>query len=537
MNIEWSRRMLGYLHQQGVRDIVLCPGARNSPLVVVLAKTVGFNIHSFFEERSASFYALGIARRTGQPVAVVTTSGTAACELMPCAAEAYHTGIPLIFLTADRPRRLRGSGAPQAIDQAGLFTRFTGAEFDLENGETFSLESWNRRSPVHVNICFDEPLIDEPIENWEMPMRPAQASFSGQSGFSSSAGSEWAALRLTKFMRTNQSRSGSLVVIVGSLESDVERNAVCRFLLRLATPVYLEATSGLRERTELRDFALVSGDKILSWSLRKGLITSVLRIGGIPTARIWRDLDERDSATEVMSLSPLPFPGIGRGEFVCGEIEPTLEAVTIRKNTAHQAAAIFMKDRSVADSLEKIIEEEVNSEPTQFRMLSKIIPDGSFVYVGNSLPIREWDLAASRGRSYCIDANRGVNGIDGQVTSFLGLARDDIENWAVIGDLTAMYDLVAPWALQSRSDLTVRIVVINNGGGQIFSRLFKAELFLNRHSINFEHWAKLWGFGYRKWNSVPESLESDMGKLEIIELVPDEPSSHKFWSRYDDLWS
>lgn len=535
MNISWSREILQALHRDGVRDIVYCPGARNSPLVAVLAQTRGFDLHSFFEERSGAFFALGIARRTGQPVAIVTTSGTAACELLPAAAEAFHTGVPVIFVTADRPKRLRGTGAPQAIDQAGLFAKFAGREFDLESGEMFSFDGWNRRSPVHLNVCFDEPLLDEPVETSDLGFKAAHGSFAGRSGFPVSTGTEWALLRMTKFIR--QGAAGTLVTIVGTLESEAERESVAKFLVRLGSPVYLEGTSGLRERPELRELSLRSGDQLLSWALQRGLVGRILRIGGVPTVRMWRDLDEPDSAIEVLSLSPLPFAGLSRGELVCAEVSPVLDALDVHAEPGSLAGALYMKDRSNEEGLATILRGEAFSEPALMRALSEVIPDSSMVYLGNSLPIREWDLAASRKSAFCVEANRGVNGIDGQIASFLGLARANVENWAIIGDLTALYDLVAPWALSSRRDLDrVRIVVINNGGGRIFSRLFNPGVFENRHLLSFEGWAKMWNIPYQKWTSVPENYDSKEN-VEIIELVPDDVSTEQFWRRFDELWA
>src|SRR4051812_46252224 len=124
MNVAWSRKILESLYANGVRDVVFCAGARNSPLVMGLEKAKGLQTYSYFEERSAGFFALGLARRTNRPVAVVTTSGTAAANLLPAVIEAFHVGVPLIAVTADRPKRLRGTGAPQAIDQLGLYAKF-----------------------------------------------------------------------------------------------------------------------------------------------------------------------------------------------------------------------------------------------------------------------------------------------------------------------------------------------------------------------------------------------------------------------------
>lgn len=538
MNIGWSRDLLRQFYQEGVRDIVFCAGARNSPFVAVLEKANGFQTHSFFEERSAAFFALGCARRTGCPVAVITTSGTAAAELLPASVEAFHTGVPLILVTADRPRRLRGTGAPQAIDQTGLFAKFVSLEFDLEQGETFSLAGWNRRAPVHLNICFDEPLIDEPVEPLTLTSMPTPVSFLGRSSFAVSAGSEWAALRLARFLKVG----GPLLVMVGTLETEEERAAVASLCLRLNAPVYLESTSGLRERADLQGLALRSGDRVLNWGLRKNLFWRTLRIGGVPTARIWRDLENPASTIEVFSLTAIPFAGLSRGEMVCAEIGPSLTLVSrdleLRGGVLHagdEATRLLDKDREAEAELLRLYQEEPTAEPALVRALSRAVPEGARVYLGNSLPIREWDLAAAHDRAFVVQANRGVNGIDGQISTFLGLCGNGVakgdENWAIIGDLTALYDLAAPWAITHCPEAVIRLVIINNGGGRIFSRLFQSPLFENRHGIGFEAWARMWNLGYHRWTSVPEDFVGDT--TEVIEVVPDEAATQRFWDRYD----
>ena len=133
----------------GVTDVCVCAGSRNSPLLVVLGARADVRLFSFVDERSAAFFALGRAKALDAPVAVVTTSGTAAAELLPAAIEAHYSGIPLILITADRPARFRGTGAPQSIEQEGLFGVYA---------ET-SMETWTRKRPLHINIAFDEPLL------------------------------------------------------------------------------------------------------------------------------------------------------------------------------------------------------------------------------------------------------------------------------------------------------------------------------------------------------------------------------------------
>jgi 2-succinyl-5-enolpyruvyl-6-hydroxy-3-cyclohexene-1-carboxylate synthase len=558
LNISWSQKILQALYADGVRDVIYCAGARNSPLVMALSQSDYFQRHSFFEERVGSFFALGVARRTGRPVAVFTTSGTAVTELISAAAEAFYSGVPLVIVTADRPRRLRGTGAPQAIDQTGLFKNFAALEFDLENGEMFSLAGWNQRAPVHINICIDEPLIDEPLSgSLPAPDLAGQPESREQKSarLLKLPSTEEVAL-LEKFVGANgpASTDEGLLIVVGTLESSADREAVLQFLLRVGCPVYIEATSGLRERPELGDLSIRSGDRLLSWAIQKKQIKRVLRIGGVPTVRIWRDLDDQKSTIEVLSLTSLPFAGLSRGQMICAEIAPLVSQAQVsgKKPIEKSGAELLKKDREVFELLQKIFADEPLAEPSLIRELSGKIPNNSLLYIGNSLPIREWDLAAKHDSQFAVEANRGVNGIDGQIATFLGLAKEkssntdrdaaDVENWAIIGDLTALYDLAAPWAIACRSEMAIRIVIVNNGGGKIFSRIFKTDFFENSHRLEFQHWAKMWNLGYQRWSEIPQSFNSvenlapQLSLREVIELVPDEAATQRFWDRYDALW-
>jgi 2-succinyl-5-enolpyruvyl-6-hydroxy-3-cyclohexene-1-carboxylate synthase len=161
-NLAAASRLIAEVRAAGARDFCVCAGSRNSPLLVALGPGVipgvipsevegsgGWAVYSFVDERSAAFFAIGRIKRSGDPVAVVTTSGTAAAELLPACIEAYYSGLPLILITADRPARFRGTGAPQSIEQIGLFGVYA---------ET-SLQSWSGERPLHLNIEFDEPLL------------------------------------------------------------------------------------------------------------------------------------------------------------------------------------------------------------------------------------------------------------------------------------------------------------------------------------------------------------------------------------------
>ena len=163
-NIERARQLIEQVRGLGANDFCACAGSRNSPLLAVLSSerragsqpaqaglSVGPTLFSFFDERSAAFFALGRSKMHGNPAAVVTTSGTAVAELLPAVIEAHYSSLPLVLITADRPARYRGSGAPQAIEQIGIFGPYAAT----------SIDGWNRATPLHINIEFDEPLIDE----------------------------------------------------------------------------------------------------------------------------------------------------------------------------------------------------------------------------------------------------------------------------------------------------------------------------------------------------------------------------------------
>src|SRR5690606_22587186 len=174
-------------------------------------------------------------------------------------------------------------------------------------------------------------------------------------------------------------------------------------------------------------------------------------------------------------------------------------------------------------------------EPTQVRRLSEKIPVGSTLFLGNSLPIRQWDLAADLNVAPSrVCANRGANGIDGLVASFLGQAEPSMENWLILGDLSALYDLnsLALVSLNPKhfAAMKLRIVVLNNGGGKIFSRMFQDPHFENQHDFKFNAWAELFGWKFQRVEDANQI--DDRGSRLIIEMTFDNRQSELFWNDY-----
>jgi 2-succinyl-5-enolpyruvyl-6-hydroxy-3-cyclohexene-1-carboxylate synthase len=259
----------------------------------------------------------------------------------------------------------------------------------------------------------------------------------------------------------------------------------------------------------------------------------VLRLGGVPTCRLWRDLESKLSKLPVLSLSDQPFAGLTRGE--CLPFGTVIEEDWRGGWSPERLASWVTRDYAQSTLVDNLLLDHPRSEPGMVRALSRLIPAGAALYLGNSLPIREWDLAACRDREWGpIGVNRGANGIDGQLSTFLGFCRAGRPNWALLGDLTTLYDLSAPWILPQLPELPFVLAVMNNGGGQIFSRMFARPEFQNRHATGFHSWAQMWGLDYQAWQEVPEVFRPE--GAQVLELLPDENETSVFWREYDRLW-
>jgi 2-succinyl-5-enolpyruvyl-6-hydroxy-3-cyclohexene-1-carboxylate synthase len=511
------------LRAAGVRTFCLCPGGRNAPLVEALLGAVeGAEVLDFFEERSAAFFALGRARRDAVPAAVVTTSGTACAELLPAMVEAYYSCIPLIAVTADRPRRYRGTAAPQAIEQPGIFGMYARQSFDLEEaGGDWRIGPID--GPSHVNVCFDEPLLGGWQPGASSPVDGRSPTFAAPGPDAPPAAPRPTALAAPE--------TGRPLVILGSLQDPADREDALEFCRRTGAPVLAEAASGLKPR--LGDLLLRAGEAAARRGFEEHVFDSVIRIGDIPSFRVWRDL-ELGWRVPVVSAGRRPWPGLTHAVHVQAPAGARLSSFlpVAGEFPAGARRALVAFDREAEAHAECLLAEYPASEPGIVRRLSRSIPEDSFVYLGNSQPIREWNqFAAIEDRRFAYGENRGANGIDGQLSSFLGQASIARENWAVVGDLTTLYDLAAPWALR-HAEGRVRIVVLNNRGGRIFERMFANPRFQNRHALAFDAFAALWQCPYRRLDEGGEGLLATRWDAEagIVEVRPDEAQTAAFWN-------
>ena len=524
MNEDVTYKVLQEAVNCGAREFVVCPGSRNSSFVEALRLDERLTTYYYPEERSGAFFALGRSKNLSAPVAIVTTSGTAAAELLPATMEAHYSGVPLILITADRPQRFRGSGAPQSAEQVGLFSRYVKKCLDVDYNTDFSLGQWDRRGPIHINVCLDEPQKQPKFQGRTIAIDTVvNKKLPGEVDHEREV--------LTQFFQQVERP----IAIVSTLEQQ-DREAVVGLLKELKMPVLLEGISGLRGDRQLSSYEIIRTDDIFKTAERSGYaIDGVLRIGGVPTHRIWRDLEYLEEKVKVCSLSKQPFSGLSWNRRVAsGSISTILNGYHPPSSFSTAGAERWLQEeRMFNERLDALFDEEPSAEPSILRALSSHIPKSAFIYLGNSLPIREWDLAAVRGeKNWTLAANRGVNGIDGQISTFLGMCGQGRENWAIIGDLTALYDLAGSWIIPQIEPCKITIVVINNGGGMIFKRMYPHREMLNEHHLSFRPLADMWGLDYQCLQKFDGTLGS--GTKRLIELIPDEASTTRFWKKYDE---
>jgi 2-succinyl-5-enolpyruvyl-6-hydroxy-3-cyclohexene-1-carboxylate synthase len=510
MNSTIIRSLLTALARMGVAEICVAAGARNAPIIAALVESEGVKIWNFFEERSASFFAIGRIQADRAPVAVLTTSGTAAAELLPAVIEAHYQGLPLVVITADRPRRFRGSGAPQAIEQKDLFGPYVSSCLDVEVGMSLSWPTRIGPRPLHINICLDEPLMD--ILNG--------IDFLAHSAPSTT---KYPAIPVFALPRVPS-------IVLASGMSQGEAQIAAPILAKLGIPILAEATSNLwgewPDRPSLDHLLWVAAEE----HFKQLDIQQVIRIGGVPSSRWWRDLDDH-AHIHVTNITRLPFPGLSRKQNV----------QTLPWNALDQVLRFQLPPAPLIGTVSNLRQGLLSlplSEPGWMHTLAVSIPTGSRVFLGNSLPIREFNLTVPIMKPQVeFFANRGANGIDGIISTWLGLSAIVRESWLIIGDLSAMYDLTAPWIMPQLPQGNRRIVIINNGGGMIFSRVPALRLLTeearhiieNRHRVTFAPWAQMWGLGYMHVTHPDELNDLPDGPL-LIEIQPDADQTEAFYN-------
>ncbi len=447
---------------RGVRHAVVAPGSRSTPMLLALAARSELAVHVVHDERAAGFVALGLGL-SGTPAIVLCTSGTAAANLHPAVVEAGLSGVPMLVVTADRPAELRDVGAAQTIDQTNLYGRSVRWFHDPGVADEAAASTWRslgrrlvdaaRDGPVHLNLPFREPLVAEPGPL--PPRRPVLLE--GVAGEGDVADDVVAALG-----------HGRGVVLAGG---GAPRAATERFVEATGWPLLADPTSRLRDV----DGAVVAFDGLLrheptAAALRPDVI---VRVGRPAASRVLAEWVAGSGATLVQVGGAGP---IDPDHTAVARLDPSVLGPLGRRlsgvgDTGWRRQWVDA-DETAEAAIDAVLGPEAPlTEPAVARLVARALPDDAELVVASSMPVR--DLEWFGGRPARAHANRGANGIDGVVSTALGVALGGKPTVALVGDIAFVHDAGALTALRAR-DADLRIVVVDNDGGGIFSFLPQA---------------------------------------------------------------
>ncbi|GAC1491016.1 MAG: 2-succinyl-5-enolpyruvyl-6-hydroxy-3-cyclohexene-1-carboxylic-acid synthase [Solirubrobacteraceae bacterium] len=486
----------------GMRDACTSPGSRSTPIVLALAREQRLRAHSHIDERCAGFFALGLAKQTGRPVAVNCTSGTAAANLLPAVVEAHHAGIGLILLTADRPPELRDVGAGQTIDQLKLYGGavrwFVEVGVDSAGSETWMRDLacrayWTAAAggSVHLNLPLREPLI---------PAEPVPAGRGGRPN-----GAPWLTREVPTPTPVALDLPGSArgLVVAGA---GPPQPGLSAWAEQAGYPLLADPLSGHRHGHA----AIANYDTVLRRGAVPGTPEVVIRIGDLPTCKPLRRW--------LADLDGVPQIAIGSSDDPAGVVKLAIGEGPLPPPPT-PAPAAWLQSWRAADLAAEPIWGEHLSEPLVARTLGECLPAAATLYVAASMPIRDvesfWPARVDGPR---VLANRGANGIDGTVSSAFGAAAGGPGGVVLlIGDVALAHDIGGLIAAR-RLDLQLTIVLLNNGGGAIFDFLavaaqrdvFEAHV-ATPTGLDFADVARLYGFEHERI-STAEKLRDALAR-------------------------
>jgi len=548
--------LLDELWRCGVREVCISPGGRSTPLAVALARDSRLRPWVITDERSSAFFALGAAVASGNPVAAVCTSGTAAANFLPAAVEAFWSEVPLLLVTADRPPELRDCGAPQTIRQDGLFGRHVkwGTELATPDADVpfephvraaacraVGVAMTAPRGPVHLNVPYREPLLADATTRAAPPPDPTPAARTHEHAFTTVHPPRLIAAdtAITDFAARAPGACG--IVVCGPRIPETDAGAIVALASALGWPILADPLSGLRHGPHDRSGVVDAYDVLLrdpSFATRHQPLL-VLRFGAAPTSKpLSRFLGALAAEQTLVTTSAAwPDPELAVARVVMGEggdfCRRVLESCSRAAGAdAHWLGSWTTATRAVRATIDGLL--AAGSEVFEGAIAQHItasLPAGALLMVGNSMPVRDIDtFVASSGRTLRMVANRGANGIDGVLSSALGMAAvHPGATCLLLGDLSFLHD-VGALQIAARHALDLCVVVANNDGGGIFSYLPQATLgevfepfFGTPHGIALEPAVRMCGGAYTLAPSLAaldDALRAQAGGsgLRVIEV-------------------
>lgn len=570
---EYIAALVDEFYQLGVRHAVFSPGSRSTTMAMLFKEHEGFETYMNIDERSASFMALGIAKAHKEPTVLVCTSGSAVAHYLPAILEAQYSGIPLIVLSADRPHTLLHVGAPQTVDQHKIFGTTVNYFEELAVPQESHYYTYPRqvarkaymkamdtkKGPVHINVPLFEPLVPELSRNH---FEAGRSSFKVvKPNYSSVFGCDNRnnlthvnnAIDIThgndgtKEINDLLERYERILILAGPQIDIDEANTIRFFGEALQAPILADPLSNVRgcgtSKIVISTYdALLAGQAL--WNELKP--DCVIQFGQIVVSKrvqqmiaSWTDVEYVEVNPTMDSMNPTGKTTI--------HMQASIDVFTHlhgKNNSSDTYLNIWRRlDQAGKKQLSTAIDEPHCFEGRTIRELQKQIPEDGQIFVANSMTIRDFDYFWFSGESKAVlYGNRGVNGIDGTISTALGLAANGKPTYLVTGDLSLFHDLNG-LAVAKTHNLNLIIILHNNDGGGIFEYLPQKGtkhfdyLFSTSQGLDYSGAAKLYGCGYTKISS-PDELSSVLAKIgqesgvHIIEIPTNREYSRELHKKY-----
>lgn len=570
---EYIAALVDEFYQLGVRHAVFSPGSRSTTMAMLFKEHEGFETYMNIDERSASFMALGIAKAHKEPTVLVCTSGSAVAHYLPAILEAQYSGIPLIVLSADRPHTLLHVGAPQTVDQHKIFGTTVNYFEELAVPQESHYYTYPRqvarkaymkamdtkKGPVHINVPLFEPLVPELSRNH---FEAGRSSFKVvKPNYSSVFGCDNRnnlthvnnAIDIThgndgtKEINDLLERYERILILAGPQIDIDESNTIRFFGEALQAPILADPLSNVRgcgtSKVVISTYdALLAGQAL--WNELKP--DCVIQFGQIVVSKrvqqmiaSWTDVEYVEVNPTMDSMNPTGKTTI--------HMQASIDVFTHlhgKNNSSDTYLNIWRRlDQAGKKQLSTAIDEPHCFEGRTIRELQKQIPEDGQIFVANSMTIRDFDYFWFSGESKAVlYGNRGVNGIDGTISTALGLAANGKPTYLVTGDLSLFHDLNG-LAVAKTHNLNLIIILHNNDGGGIFEYLPQKGtkhfdyLFSTSQGLDYSGAAKLYGCGYTKISS-PNELSSVLANVSqetgvhIIEIPTNREYSRELHKKY-----
>lgn len=570
---EYIAALVDEFYQLGVRHAVFSPGSRSTTMAMLFKEHEGFETYMNIDERSASFMALGIAKAHKEPTVLVCTSGSAVAHYLPAVLEAQYTGVPLIVLSADRPHTLLHVGAPQTVDQHKIFGTAVNYFEELAVPQESHYYTYPRqvarkaymkamdtkKGPVHINVPLFEPLVPELSRNhFEAGrssfkvVKPNYSSVFGcdnrnnlthiNNAIDIAHGNDG-----TKEINDLLKRYERILILAGPQIDIDEAETICSFGEALQAPILADPLSNVRgcdtSKVVISTYdALLAGQSL--WHELKP--DCVIQFGQIVVSKrvqqmiaSWTDLEYIEVNPTMDSMNPT-----GKTTM---HMQASIDVFTNLYGVKNDSPAYLGKwqhlETAGKQKLGTAIEEPSCFEGRTIRELQQHISDNAQVLIANSMSIRDFDYFWFSGESKAVlYGNRGVNGIDGTISTALGLAVNGRPTYLVTGDLSLFHDLNG-LAVAKTHNLNLTIILHNNDGGGIFEYLPQKGtkhfdyLFSTSQGLDYSGAAKLYGCGYTKISS-PNELSSVLANVSqetgvhIIEIPTNREYSRELHKKY-----